>query len=84
MKIMKITVCIGSSCHVKGSRFVVEELQRLIAEHKLGDMVELGGMFCMGQGHKGVSVKVDDQGFSVTPDTVEVFFKENVLSKLNA
>ena len=52
--------------------------------YKPKPMVELGGMFCMGQCHKGVSVKVDDQGFSVTPDTVEVFFKENVLSKLNA
>ena len=28
---MKITVCIGSSCHVKGSRQVVEQLQELIA-----------------------------------------------------
>ena len=27
---MKITVCIGSSCHIKGSRIVVEELQALI------------------------------------------------------
>lgn len=47
-------------------------------------MVDLGGMFCMGQCHKGVSVKVNDQDFSVTPDDVEAFFQENVLSKLNA
>lgn len=29
---MKITICIGSSCHLKGSRQIVEELQRLVAE----------------------------------------------------
>ena len=45
---MKVTVCIGSSCHLKGSRQVVEEFQRLIAENKLSDRVELGGTFCTG------------------------------------
>lgn len=29
---MKVTVCIGSSCHIKGSRQVVEQLQYLIAK----------------------------------------------------
>ena len=46
---MKVTVCIGSSCHIKGSRQVVEQLQNLIAEHDLKDKVELGGTFCMGK-----------------------------------
>lgn len=82
MKVMKITVCIGSSCHIKGSRQVVEELQRLIAEHSLGDSVELGGTFCMGECQKGVCVTVDDRFFSVTPDNVEAFFEENVLKNL--
>ena len=36
---MKITVCIGSSCHIKGSRRVVDELQRLLAAHELTDKV---------------------------------------------
>ena len=46
---MKITVCIGSSCHIKGSRIVVEELQALINEKNLSDKVELAGTFCMGK-----------------------------------
>ena len=33
---MKITVCIGSSCHIKGSRSVVEQLQDMISKHDLG------------------------------------------------
>ena len=79
---MKITVCIGSSCHIKGSRQVVAEIQRLIAEHDLGDKVELGGTFCMGQCQQGVCVTVDDSFHSVTPETVEAFFINEVLAKV--
>lgn len=79
---MKITVCIGSSCHIKGSRSVVEQLQYLINEHGLKDAVELAGTFCMGRCQQGVCVTVDDAFFSVSPDTVKDFFAENVLNKL--
>ena len=79
---MKITVCIGSSCHIKGSRQVVEQLKYLIAENKLGDKVELGGTFCVGKCQQGVCVTVDDNFFSVTPENVVDFFNENVLAKL--
>ena len=79
---MKITVCIGSSCHIKGSRQVVEQLQYLISENKLSDKVELGGTFCMGKCQQGVCVTVDDNFYSVTPDNVNEFFNENVLEKV--
>ena len=55
---MKVTVCIGSSCHIKGSRHVVEQLQHLIAENDLGDKVDLCGTFCMGECQKGVCVTI--------------------------
>ena len=76
---MKITVCIGSSCHIKGSRQVVEQLQYLISENKLGDKVELAGTFCLGKCQQGVCVTIGEQFFSVSPDTVDAFFEENVL-----
>ena len=79
---LKITVCIGSSCHIKGSRQVVEQLQYLIAKNDLGDKVELGGTFCMGNCQKGVCVTVDDAFYSVTPETVEEFFQTNVKEKV--
>ena len=79
--IMKVTVCIGSSCHLKGSRQVVEGLQSLIAENSLKDKVELGGTFCMGNCQHGVCVTVDGNSFSVSPDTVEDFFKNEILYK---
>lgn len=78
---MKITVCIGSSCHIKGSRQVVSELQRLIAENNLKDEVELGGTFCMGKCQLGVCVTVDGEFRSVTPETVNEFFEKEVLVK---
>ena len=79
---MKITVCIGSSCHIKGSRQVVKQLQYLISEIKLGDKVELGGTFCMGKCQQGVCVTVDDNFFSVTPETVDEFFSKEVIAKV--
>ena len=79
---MKITVCIGSSCHLKGSRQVVEALQTLIAEKNLGDKVELGATFCLGKCQQGVCVMVDEEFHSVSPDTVNAFFEEAVLAKI--
>ena len=78
---MKVTVCIGSSCHIKGSRQVVEKLQELIAENNVGDKVDLGGTFCMGKCQQGVCVTVDEEFFSVTPETVEEFFNNEILAK---
>lgn len=79
---MKVTVCIGSSCHIKGSRQVVEQLQYLIGENNLGDKVELSGTFCMGKCQQGVCVTVDDDFYSVTPETVKEFFEKNIKAKV--
>lgn len=81
---MKITVCIGSSCHIKGSRQVVEELQHLIADAGLEDKVELGGTFCMGRCQEGVCVTVDGEFHSVSPDNVKEFFEKEVKGKVTA
>ena len=80
--IMKLTVCIGSSCHIKGSRQVVEQLQRLIAENNVADKVTLSGAFCMGKCQQGVCVTFDNNFYSVTPATVEEFFKNEVMAKV--
>ena len=79
---IKITVCIGSSCHIKGSRQVVERLQDLIAEHDLGKKVELGGSFCMGNCQQGVCVSVNEALYSVMPETVDEFFETKVLPEV--
>ena len=79
--LMKITVCIGSSCHLKGSRQIVEELQYLVAKNNLKEKVELGGTFCMGDCKNGVCVTLDDKKFSLTPETTAEFFEKEVLAK---
>ena len=42
---MKVTVCIGSSCHLKGSRQIVETFRDLISQNDLGGNVELAAAF---------------------------------------
>ena len=79
---MKVTVCIGSSCHVKGSRQVVEQLQQLIDENNLADKVELAGTFCMSKCQQGVCVTIGEEFYSVSPDTAVSFFEENIKAKV--
>ena len=77
---MKITICIGSSCHIKGSRLVVEKLQQLIDQNNLNDDIELCGTFCLGKCQEGVCVTVDDDFYSVSPETVNDFFQTQILN----
>ena len=79
---MKITICIGSSCHLKGSRQIVEELQRLVAENDLKDKIELAGKFCMGNCQNGVCVAIDEEKFSLKPEDTKAFFENDVLPRL--
>mgnify|MGYP001859269639 CR=1 FL=1 len=79
---MKITVCIGSSCHLKGSRQVTEKLQELIAVHNLKDDIKMSGTFCMNNCQKGVCVTVDGELFSLSPETTEEFFEKEILTRV--
>ncbi len=79
---MKVTICIGSSCHIKGSHYVVERLRQLVSENNISDKVELAGAFCMGKCRQGVCVTVDDEFHSVSPDSVDSFFNEKILSQI--
>ena len=81
---MIIQVCVGSSCHIKGSAEIVELLQNAIAENHLGREVTLAGSFCIGKCNRiGVTVQVDDEvHVGVTRDGFRAFFQEHVLAKL--
>ena len=79
---MKVTVCIGSSCHIKGSKDVVEQLGKSITDNGIEDKVELSGAFCMGKCQQGVCVTVDDVFYSVTPETVVDFFNKEIFAKI--
>lgn len=76
---MEITICIGSSCHLRGSREIIGKLEKLVKENSLNDKVELKASFCMGQCQKGVCVTVDGVLHSLTPEKTEEFFNSYVL-----
>ena len=81
---MIIQICVGSSCHIKGSAEIVELLQAAVAEHHLENEVTLAGSFCIGKCNRiGVTVQVDDEIHTgVTKEGFKEFFQEHVLSKL--
>lgn len=78
-----LTVCVGSSCYVRGSDRVAEALQRLIQRRGLEARVDLSGAFCMERCSLGVTVRVDDRVYSqVMPEEVETFFENEVLPRV--
>ena len=81
---MIIQVCVGSSCHLKGSPEIVELLQDAVAEYHIENDVTLAGSFCIGKCNRvGVTVQVDDDiHVGITKENFKEFFSEQVLSKL--
>ena len=79
---MKVTICIGSACHLKGSREIIEKLQKLVTENGLADKVDLNGAFCSGNCDHGVCVTVEDQLYSLKPEDTEEFFVKEILGRL--
>ena len=61
MEKLVIQVCVGSSCHLKGSHTIVKLMKKAIAENNLQDKVELKATFCLGHCTDGPSVKVGDE-----------------------
>ena len=57
---MEIVLCVGSSCHLKGSSAILNRINALITEYHLGGKIILSGSFCMDQctkGNSGVCIK---------------------------
>lgn len=79
---MKIKICIGSACHLKGSYEVIDILKSLVADCDIDGEIELMPSFCMGACGKGVSIKIDDgKIFSILPETTKEFFEKEILGK---
>lgn len=81
---MIVQICVGSSCHLKGSERIVELFQEYIEKHHLEYDVTLAGSFCSGKCNRtGVTIQIDDDVFTgVTPETFDDFFQKNILSKI--
>ncbi len=81
---MTVLVCVGSSCHLKGSYEIIELMKAAIQEHNLADKVTLKATFCLGKcGIAGVSIKVDNEIITgVTPENFEDIFAKHILNNL--
>ena len=79
---MRVTICIGSACHLKGSREIIQQLQQLVKEHGVSDKVDLNGAICTGNCVNGVCVTVDGTLYSLSPETTKEFFEKEILGRL--
>lgn len=78
---MNIKVCVGSSCHLKGSYEVIQSLKKYIEDNKLEDKVELEASFCLGNCSNGVSMQIDGEPVqNVSPSNIEDIFNDRVLN----
>ncbi len=81
---MNICVCVGSSCHLKGSYDVIQLMKENLEKNNLTDQVNLSAAFCLGKCTHGVSVKIDDEivtGWN--QESFDSLFQEKVLGGLS-
>lgn len=60
---VKVEICIGSSCFVKGSNQIVGIMNEIIAENGWQNEIDLKGSFCMQacQDKKGLGIRIDGE-----------------------
>lgn len=56
-----VKVCVGSSCHLKGSYQVIKTFEHLMKQNELEEYVNLKASFCLGCCLNGVAVTVNDK-----------------------
>ena len=80
-----IQVCVGSSCHLKGSADIVELLEKAVEEYHIEDDVVLSGSFCIGKCNRvGVTIQINDEiHVGVNKENFREFFKKNILDVIN-
>lgn len=79
---MRVTICIGSACHLKGSREVISQLQSLVAQNGVAAQVDLNGAFCSNNCVNGVCVTIEETLFSVSPETTKKIFETEIMGRL--
>ena len=79
-----VQVCVGSSCHLKGSADIVELFEKAVKDHNIEDEVVLSGSFCIGKCNRiGVTVQVnDDIHVGITRENFKEFFTEHILKPI--
>lgn len=79
-----VTVCVGSSCHLKGSYQVVQSYQKLIKQEHLEDKLTLKASFCQGQCKGGIAVTFEGEYLpDVSITNCEQVFRERIMPELD-
>ena len=79
---MDIKVCVGSSCHLKGSYMIIKRLQELIKQHGLEKEVTLKGAFCMGKCVDGIPIEFGEElVLQASIINIDELFEKYVLNK---
>jgi NADH:ubiquinone oxidoreductase subunit E len=82
---LTVTVCVGSSCHIKGARDVIMRFNELLKKQKLEDVVELKGSFCMERCGEGINWQIDDEPLtSSNVDDAVKTFKERIIKSIKS
>lgn len=73
-----VQVCVGSSCHMKGSYQVIKAFESLIKSNDLEDKVKLRASFCLGCCLNGIAMKINDKVVSGVGFTnaEQIFYSE--------
>lgn len=80
---MNIYICVGSSCHLKGSYDIIQLMKEAVTVHHLEEKVNLSAAFCLGHCTDGVSVKINEDIIcGVSKENFNEFFHHHVLANL--
>ena len=78
-----VTVCVGSSCHIKGARDVITRFNELLKEPGLEGKVDLKGSFCMERCGEGLNWQIDDEPLtSLDVEDAVKTFKNRVIERV--
>jgi len=61
-----VTVCVGSSCHIRGSRALLKRFAEIIEAKGLQEQVVLAGSFCMERCGETMNWKFDEEEMAST------------------
>lgn len=80
---MDINICVGSSCHLKGSYEIINLMKQHLERNGLADRVNLSAAFCLGKCTDGVTIQVNDQTIcGVSPDNFDKIFEKYILKAI--
>lgn len=78
-----VQICVGSSCHIRGSAFIINALQEKLKARNLADQVELKAQFCMGDCLNGVCMTIDGEKVrNVSPGNIDQVIEEQIVGRI--